>query len=99
MRRSSWHPEMDDAAINVRTLKTLIPYLLDYKGRIALALCCLVAAKLASVGLPFILKHIVDGMDTAVSTVVALPLCCWPTARCVLPTCCLAKFAMPSLAG
>ncbi|MDX1266443.1 MAG: ABC transporter ATP-binding protein/permease [Oceanisphaera sp.] len=74
MRRGSYHPDMDDATINIQTLKTLIPYLLAWKGRIGLALCCLVAAKVASVGLPFILKYIVDGMDTAVSTVVALPL-------------------------
>jgi ATP-binding cassette subfamily B protein len=33
--------------------------------RIGLALLCLIAAKLASVGLPFALKHIVDYLDTS----------------------------------
>ncbi|PSJ44539.1 metal ABC transporter permease [Zobellella endophytica] len=65
---------MDDTPFNIRTLKTLIPYLLDYKGRIGLALGCLVAAKLASVGLPFLLKYAVDAMDAAANPVLVLPL-------------------------
>ncbi|OXS16308.1 metal ABC transporter permease [Zobellella denitrificans] len=65
---------MDETPFNSRTLNTLIPYLLDYKGRIALALLCLVAAKLASVGLPFILKYAVDAMDAAANPVLVLPL-------------------------
>ncbi|MBL1376182.1 ABC transporter ATP-binding protein/permease [Zobellella sp. CGMCC 1.18722] len=65
---------MDETPFNVRTLNTLIPYLLDYKGRIALALLCLVAAKLASVGLPFLLKYAVDAMDAAANPVLVLPL-------------------------
>ncbi|WP_168388269.1 ABCB family ABC transporter ATP-binding protein/permease [Zobellella endophytica] len=74
MRHGSWHPDMDDTPFNIRTLKTLIPYLLDYKGRIGLALGCLVAAKLASVGLPFLLKYAVDAMDAAANPVLVLPL-------------------------
>ena len=45
------------------SLKQLIPYLTEFKGRIALAVMCLIAAKLASVGLPFILKNIVDQLN------------------------------------
>ncbi|WP_368664605.1 ABC transporter transmembrane domain-containing protein, partial [Oleiphilus sp. HI0086] len=44
-------------------IKQIIPYLLEYKQRIALALLCLVAAKVASVTMPFILKHVVDDLD------------------------------------
>lgn len=65
MRRGSFHPEAKETPFNWRTLKTLGPYLLEYRGRIVLALLCLVAAKVASVGLPFILKHI--AMDASVS--------------------------------
>ncbi|WP_445402014.1 ABCB family ABC transporter ATP-binding protein/permease [Zobellella sp. An-6] len=65
---------MDETPFNIRTLNTLLPYLLDYKGRIALALGCLVAAKLASVGLPFLLKYAVDAMDAAANPVLVLPL-------------------------
>lgn len=45
------------------TLKTLIPYLWAYKGRVIVALACLVAAKMANVGVPLLLKGIVDGLS------------------------------------
>ncbi len=62
--------------VNWRTLYSLVPYLLEHKGRIALALLCLVGAKVASVGLPFILKYIVDDLDKAdeLATLIAVPL-------------------------
>ena len=43
-----------------RVLRTLLPYLLRYKGRVLLALGCLLAAKFANVGVPLIMKAIVD---------------------------------------
>ena len=57
-------------------LKTLFPYLLEFRRAVLLALLCLVGAKLASVGLPFLLKHIVDDLDGAggAAAAVALPL-------------------------
>lgn len=62
--------------VNWSALKDLIPYLFEFKIRIGLALLCLVAAKCASVGLPFILKHVVDDLDidSASQMVIALPL-------------------------
>ncbi len=62
--------------VNWRTLLSLVPYLLEYKMRIFLAVLCLVGAKLASVGLPFILKHIVDNLDAVkeAPTVAVIPL-------------------------
>jgi ATP-binding cassette, subfamily B, heavy metal transporter len=42
------------------TLKTLIPYLTRYKWRVALALLCLIAAKVVNVLVPVSLKAIVD---------------------------------------
>jgi ABC-type transport system involved in Fe-S cluster assembly fused permease/ATPase subunit len=44
------------------TVRTLLPYLLAYKGRVALALSCLIAAKVANVGVPLVLKQIVDSL-------------------------------------
>lgn len=44
-------------------IKKVWPYLLEHKGRVAIALICLVLAKLASVGMPFVLKYIVDDLD------------------------------------
>jgi ABC-type transport system involved in Fe-S cluster assembly fused permease/ATPase subunit len=46
-----------------RIVKTLLPYLWDFRGRVLLALSCLVIAKLANVGLPLVLKEIVDSLD------------------------------------
>ncbi len=45
------------------SLRQLIPFMTEFKGRIGLAVLCLVGAKLASVGLPFILKRIVDQLN------------------------------------
>lgn len=61
------------APVDWRSLKQLVPYLLEFRGRIVLALLCLIAAKLASVGLPFILKHIVDQLNTD-NAVVIVPM-------------------------
>ena len=60
--RGDWH-----------TVGTLLPYLLAYKGRVLLALGCLVAAKLANVGVPLVMKEIVDRL-TAVTGAQALVL-------------------------
>jgi ATP-binding cassette, subfamily B, heavy metal transporter len=59
-----------------QTLKTLLPYLWEYRWRVGLALLCLVAAKLANVGVPIILKRIVDTLapSTPLQAAVAVPL-------------------------
>ncbi|MFO1318036.1 MAG: ABC transporter ATP-binding protein/permease [Burkholderiales bacterium] len=46
-----------------RVLRLLLPYLLEYKGRVALALGMLVTAKLANLGVPLVMKEIVDSLD------------------------------------
>ena len=45
------------------TIKTLLPYLWAYKGRVMLALAFLVGAKLANVGVPLVLKELVDHLS------------------------------------
>jgi len=45
------------------TIRTLLPYLWEWRWRVVAALVCLVAAKVANVGVPLILKEIVDGLD------------------------------------
>jgi len=55
------------------TIGTLLPYLWEYKGRVSLALACLVAAKLANVGVPLLMKRIVDSLD-ARTAMLAVPL-------------------------
>ncbi len=44
-------------------LVELLPFLRPYAGRIALALACLVVAKLANLGVPMVLKGLVDRLD------------------------------------
>jgi len=46
-----------------RSVSVLLPYLLDFRGRVILALTFLVAAKLANVGVPLLMKEIVDGLN------------------------------------
>ena len=50
----------------------LLPYLWEYKGRVIAALSCLVVAKLANVGVPVLMKEIVDRLDARVA-VLAVP--------------------------
>ena len=45
------------------TLQRLLPYLWQYKWRVALALVFMVVAKLANVGVPMLLKELVDAMS------------------------------------
>jgi ATP-binding cassette subfamily B protein len=61
--RGDWH-----------TVRTLLPYLMAYKGRVFLALACLVLAKLANVGVPLVLKQIVDRLTAPAELVLPLAL-------------------------
>ncbi|GAB2939705.1 ABCB family ABC transporter ATP-binding protein/permease [Aquaspirillum soli] len=56
-----------------QTLKTLVPYLLAFKGRLAIAIALLVGAKLANVSVPLLLKDVVDTLSTR-DVVLAVPL-------------------------
>jgi ABC-type transport system involved in Fe-S cluster assembly fused permease/ATPase subunit len=55
-----------------KTVRTLLPYLLAYKGRVLVALACLIGAKLANVTVPLVLKQIVDELTGP--QVLVLPL-------------------------
>ena len=56
----------------LRTVRLLLPYLWEFKGRVAVALVFLVAAKLANVSVPLVLKRIVDALDPT-QAVLVLP--------------------------
>jgi ATP-binding cassette subfamily B protein len=56
-----------------RSVGVLLPYLLEFRWRVLLALTLLTAAKLANVGVPLVMKRIVDGLDAKVA-VVAVPV-------------------------
>jgi len=55
-------------------LKRMFPFVWSYRGRVLLALSCLVFAKLAMVSVPFVLKHIVDQLGLPDRSVLILPL-------------------------
>jgi ATP-binding cassette subfamily B protein len=59
------------------TLRTLFPYLWTYKWRVLLAMMFLVGAKLANVGIPLVLKELIDSMTirpNSAQAMLALPL-------------------------
>ncbi len=54
-------------------LRRLVPYLWEFRGRVVLALLFLVAAKLANITVPIVMKHIVDGLSAPLA-VAAVPI-------------------------
>jgi ATP-binding cassette subfamily B protein len=56
-----------------QAVRSLVPYLREYRGRVAAALLFLFAAKAANVGVPLVLKQIVDSLDGKQSAL-ALPV-------------------------
>jgi len=59
---------------DIRTLRALAPFLWSYRGRVLLALGFLILAKIANVGIPLVLKDIVDKLDTSTQATLVLPL-------------------------
>ncbi|MCK5663652.1 MAG: metal ABC transporter permease, partial [Thiotrichaceae bacterium] len=49
---------------DLSNIKRIVPFLWEYKGRVLIALGFLIFAKMATVGVPLILKQIVDSLDT-----------------------------------
>jgi ATP-binding cassette, subfamily B, heavy metal transporter len=58
-RRSEW-----------RAVGMLVPYLWEYRARVVIALVFLIAAKLANVAVPLVLKRVVDSLDSSVAILV-----------------------------
>ena len=58
---------------DLANLRALLPYLWAYRGRVLLALSALVLAKVANVGVPVVLKEIVDNF-TIEATLMAIPV-------------------------
>ena len=78
MRQSGSHPHPEPSAPNVANaaegaaLRRLLPYLWAYKWRVMAALLFMVAAKLANVGVPLLLKRLVDALDVKPGDAAAL---------------------------
>ena len=55
-----------------KVIRDLIPYLLEYKFRVAIALACLVAAKVTNLGIPILLKRLIDNLNVRLDSPQAL---------------------------
>ncbi len=62
------------AGNDLKTLRALAPFLWAYRGRVLLALGFLILAKVANVGVPLVLKDIVDALDINGHSELLLPL-------------------------
>ncbi|MGW8248569.1 MAG: ABC transporter transmembrane domain-containing protein, partial [Acidiferrobacterales bacterium] len=56
-----------------KTIKSLLPYVWEFRGRVAIALLFLAAAKGATVSVPLVLKEIVDSLSVK-DQVLVLPI-------------------------
>jgi ABC-type transport system involved in Fe-S cluster assembly fused permease/ATPase subunit len=63
-----------NTANDIGALRALTPFLWDYRGRVLLSLGFLVLAKVANVGVPLVLKDIVDSLDADTHGSLVLPL-------------------------
>ncbi|WP_101757653.1 ABC transporter ATP-binding protein/permease [Oceanicoccus sp. KOV_DT_Chl] len=65
-----------NASINWHVIKFIWPYLLLHKQRVGIALICMLLAKVANVAGPFLLKHVVDALNTEnlSNTLIVVPI-------------------------
>ena len=73
MRHGNYADESDER-INWRILNRLWPYLLKYKSRVLLAIVFLVVSKSAVIVIPFLLKYLIDSLETVGTEKVAATL-------------------------
>ncbi len=67
MRRASHHseqlPNQRPSSNDWKVITHLLPYLWEFKGRVILAMSCLIAAKVANLAVPILLKELIDAMS------------------------------------
>ena len=73
MRPSSYSTSPKDSPADWQAIRSLLPYLMEFKWRVAIALGLLVLSKLANVSVPLVLKEIIDALD-AKHAVLAVPV-------------------------
>ena len=77
MRSAAKQPEPQKRSYSMplsQSVKTLWPYLMQFKVRVLLALLCLIGAKAATLLVPFALKEIVDSLDSGRQALLVLPV-------------------------
>ncbi|MFV1972695.1 MAG: ABC transporter ATP-binding protein/permease, partial [Thiohalobacterales bacterium] len=65
---------LPETATDLGTLRELLPFLWIYRGRVVFALGFLLLAKVANVGVPLVLKEIVDALEPVEGIELLLPL-------------------------
>ncbi|GGW49306.1 ABCB family ABC transporter ATP-binding protein/permease [Alishewanella tabrizica] len=77
MRTAAKQPDnvkQDYAMPLSQSIKTLWPYLMAFKGRVMLALLALIAAKAATLLMPWALKEIIDAVDANRQQLIVVPI-------------------------
>ena len=60
--------------VNWRIIRSLLPYLSEFRGRVFLAMSCLLLAKLAGVAVPWVLKLIVEHFESTTDALILVPV-------------------------
>ncbi len=66
-----------------KAIRSLLPYILQFKARVAIALSLLIFAKFANVGIPLALKGAVDALDPQQQDIIYLPIVMFITYGCL----------------
>lgn len=74
MSRKEQVTRSPDAMNLSQSIKTLWPYLMTFKGRVILAVMALIAAKGATLLMPWALKEIIDAVDASINPVLSVPV-------------------------
>lgn len=74
MSRREQVTKSPDAMNLSQSIKTLWPYLMTFKGRITLAVLALIAAKGATLLMPWALKEIIDAVDANIHPILSVPV-------------------------
>jgi len=59
---------------DLHNLRMMLSFLAEYRGRALFAIACLVLAKVANVGIPLLLKQIVDAVEKSGTAALVLPV-------------------------
>lgn len=60
--------------VNWRIIRSLVPYLSEFRGRVTLAMACLLLAKVAGVAVPWVLKLIVEHYEATTDALILVPV-------------------------
>ncbi len=74
MSRKEQVTRSPDAMNLSQSIKTLWPYLMSFKGRVILAVLALIAAKGATLLMPWALKEIIDAVDASINPLLSVPI-------------------------